>query len=152
MPSIRNFLLCLVALAPSACGRLSLYHTLHRGQVILESNVSQLQVGQTSRTDVRRIMGSPALTSLGPDPSWFYVSETTRSIAFTIPTVIARQILEIQFDKDGNITELKRYSEGDGKTFALQAEQTDSYNINVNPIQRLLRGIGKIALPRSEEP
>ena len=93
-----------VALALSGCAQVK----GRQGYVADQSLVSAISPGVDNRASVEKTLGRPTFVSQFGEDEWYYVSRTTRQLAFAKPRPTAQQILRIRFDSTGNVAEIQR--------------------------------------------
>jgi outer membrane protein assembly factor BamE (lipoprotein component of BamABCDE complex) len=114
-----------------------------RGNKIDPSQLSQLTVGVSSKTDVVALVGTPTQKAAFDDNTWLYVTETTRARLGRTLGVFGQEVVLIQFDDHGLLSKIM-------KSEALDADQTDivglttpSPGTEASFMQQLLGNIGK---------
>lgn len=128
-----------LGLALSAC-----QHTIDDlGYVPDPDNVVRIKPGLQGRDEVREILGSPSSTSTFTDDRWYYISKKTETVAFFQPTTLDQNVLEIDFDKDGIVSEVRRYTLKDGEQVEPVARVTPSPGQKLTFIQQLLGNLGR---------
>jgi outer membrane protein assembly factor BamE (lipoprotein component of BamABCDE complex) len=82
--------------------------TNHRGYIHNEVLLQSVQPGIDNRLSVERTLGQPSFASQFGDPTWYYVSSTTRQSPFTTPKISEHTVLAVKFDAAGNVTAVER--------------------------------------------
>ena len=80
----------------------------HRGAVIDEQLVANIQPGVDNKDSVAQMLGRPTFTGEFGDSDWYYVSQDTRAFAFRNPRVQKQTVLHIRFDQAGNVSTLQK--------------------------------------------
>src|SRR5258705_7958889 len=88
-------------LATAACAPITSYS----GFQAIESNPKDVKVGADTKSTVRGKLGSPSATSTFDPNIWFYMNQIKQRVAFRRPTVIARNVTAITFNKENEQVE-----------------------------------------------
>jgi outer membrane protein assembly factor BamE (lipoprotein component of BamABCDE complex) len=141
-PSGRAFggaLVLAAALALSACQ----HHVDDLGYVPDPDEVSRIKPGLQGRDEVREILGSPSSASTFTDDRWYYISKKIQWVAFFTPDVLDQKVIEVDFDKDGMVSEVRNYSLKDGEQIDPVARKTPSPGRELGFFEQLIGNIGK---------
>jgi outer membrane protein assembly factor BamE (lipoprotein component of BamABCDE complex) len=120
------------------------------GQVPDPDDLELVEVGQSTRRDVERRLGTPSTSSVFTDNVWYYFSETTEQVAFFAPDVKERKIIAIVFADDGRVDNIATYTEADGKEVELVARVTPTAGTELNFFQQLFGNIGRFTNPTGQ--
>ena len=85
--------------------------------------LDEVKVGK-SQADVTAALGSPSATGTFDPRIWYYISKRTEAMAFFKPTVTEQRVIEIQFDNDGVVKNVKEYSLAEARDVTLVSEET----------------------------
>jgi len=91
----------LLVSALSACS--PRIHT--RGNLPDPDMVAELTAGDITKEEVAELLGSPSTVASFGNEAWFYISERTEAVAWFEPEVMERNVLVLEFDKDGVLVE-----------------------------------------------
>ena len=82
----------------------------HQGYLVDEQLVSAIQPGIDNRDSVAGTLGRPTFTGQfdRDQRDWYYVSRTTRQLAFNMPRPSAQTVLHVRFDDAGNVQSVNR--------------------------------------------
>ncbi len=128
-----------LGLAVSAC-----QHTISDlGYVPDPDNVVRIKPGLQGRDEVREILGSPSSTSTFTDDRWYYISKKTETVAFFQPETLDQKVLEIDFDKDGIVSEVRNYTLKDGEEIDPVARKTPSPGRTLGFWEQLIGNLGR---------
>jgi outer membrane protein assembly factor BamE (lipoprotein component of BamABCDE complex) len=75
----------------------------HQGFILDPTLVSAIQPGTDTKDSVLNTLGRPSFTSEFDQRDWYYVSRTTRNMAYNQPRPADQQLLHIRFDEKGNV-------------------------------------------------
>jgi outer membrane protein assembly factor BamE (lipoprotein component of BamABCDE complex) len=85
--------------------------------------LDEVKVGK-SQADVTAALGSPSATGTFDPRIWYYISKRTEVMAFFKPTVTEQKVIEIQFDNDGIVKNIKDYSLAEARDVSLVTDET----------------------------
>jgi outer membrane protein assembly factor BamE (lipoprotein component of BamABCDE complex) len=85
--------------------------------------LDEVKVGK-SQADVTAALGSPSATGTFDPRIWYYISKRTETLAFFKPTVTDQKVIEIQFDNDGVVKNVKEYSQAEARDVSLVSNET----------------------------
>ena len=136
-------------LATGACAPLTSYS----GFQAIESDPKDIAVGTDTKSTVRGKLGSPSATSTFDPNVWFYMNQIKARIAFRKPTVTARNVTAITFNKDSETVEsVSSYTLKDGKVIAFNGRETPTRGREMTVLEQLLGTVGRGSmLPQDDE-
>jgi len=76
-----------------------------RGNLPDVDRVAELKPGDITREEVMELIGSPSTTASFDNEAWLYISERTETLAWFKPEVKERNVLLLEFDKEGILSE-----------------------------------------------
>lgn len=127
----------------SACTPVVISH----GQTPDPDDLELVEIGQSTRRDVEKRLGTPSTSSVFSDKIWYYFSETTEQVAFFEPKVKERKIIAIVFAPDGRVDNIATYTEADGQTVELVSRVTPTAGNELSFFQQLFGNIGRFTNP-----
>lgn len=80
----------------------------HQGYVVDETLITAIQPGVDNRDSVLSTLGRPSFIGQFSPDDWYYVSRTTRNLAFNQPRPQAQTVLKVSFDQAGNVASVDR--------------------------------------------
>ena len=131
-------------LALGACQR----HINDLGYVPDPDQTARIKVGLQGRDEVREILGSPSSASTFTDDKWYYISKKIEWEAFFTPDTLDQKVLEVDFDKDGIVSEVRNYTLKDGEEIDPVARKTPSPGRELGFFEQLIGNIGKFNSPQ----
>ena len=136
-------------LATGACAPITSYS----GFQAIESDPKDVAVGTDTKSTVRGKLGSPSATSTFDPNVWFYMNQIKARIAFRKPTVTARTVTAITFNKDSETVEsVSSYTLKDGKVIAFNGRETPTRGREMTVLEQLLGTVGRGSmLPQDDE-
>jgi len=114
-----------------------------RGNQVHEEDLSAIQPGQSTKSQVLDQLGSPSNQGTFGKETWFYVSEQTETLAFLAPKVTARQVVVIQFDEAGVVSTVDTLDETAGEVVEPAAGATPTAGNKLNFFEQMLSNLGR---------
>ena len=124
----------------SACTAIYRSH----GYVPNETDVAEIEVGVTERSDVVRALGQPAVRNSQYGESWFYIRTDFRHFNYEQTKIVDREIVVVSFDDSGPVSNVERYGLEDGRVVAMSRRVTETNLGRLSVIEQLLRSLGRI--------
>ncbi len=122
-----------------------------RGNAIDEDSLRQIKVGESTREDVARILGTPTQTSTFDDKIWYYIGRRTEQEAFLDPELIEQRIVAIRFTPEGKVEKVNEGTDKYAQTIDPVNAKTPTYGKEVTLMQQLLGNLGKPSIPTSNK-
>ncbi len=123
-----------------ACTPINRYH----GFAPSESELSAVQVGQTTRDSVIENFGPPTSRGILQNDAYYYVSSQFRHYGAFAPQEVDRQVLAISFGPTGVVSNVERFTLEDGRVVTLDRRVTDDGINDVTVLSQLLGSLGNI--------
>jgi len=135
---LRSGLAVAALLALAACSPTIEAH----GDLPLPERAAQVEVGRT-KSDVLTLLGTPSTTfSLGTE-RWYYISNQTKEYMYHEISEVERQILVIEFDKDGKVASIKKMGLADGQDISMASRTTPTTGVRLSIVGELLGNVGR---------
>ncbi|HUU24446.1 MAG TPA: outer membrane protein assembly factor BamE [Methyloceanibacter sp.] len=83
------------------------------GHVFIDVDLDQIRPGM-SKEQVKTVLGSPDTTSTIGGDAYYYISTTTKTVAFLKPREIDRQVVAVYFDGTESVRQVAHYGMKDG--------------------------------------
>jgi outer membrane protein assembly factor BamE (lipoprotein component of BamABCDE complex) len=83
------------------------------GHVFIDIDLNEIQPGW-SKEQVQTVLGSPDTTSAIGGDAYYYISSTTKTVAFLKPREIDRQVVAVYFDGNDTVRDVSHYGMKDG--------------------------------------
>lgn len=133
-----------VGIMALALGGCELGFTDTRGYVPDEEALSKLEPGRQSRDDVQQLLGTPASQGVfDADQSWYYIMRKTHQFAFMKPEVLDQRVVVVNFDAEGTLRDVRRYSLQDGMIVDPVTRETPSPGKELTFLEQLFGNLGK---------
>jgi outer membrane protein assembly factor BamE (lipoprotein component of BamABCDE complex) len=78
------------------------------GYVVDDTLVAAVQPGVDNKESVMTTLGRPTFTGQFNENDWYYVSRSTKNLAFNKPHPNAQSIIRVRFDATGNVVGVDR--------------------------------------------
>jgi len=114
-----------------------------RGNLPAPERLAEVKPGRFTKSDVSALLGTPASTSVFGDDRWYYISSKIETVAFFKPEELERQVVVIDFDRSGTVTDIRKLTLQDGKDVTMEARETPSAGRDLGVLEQLLGNIGK---------
>jgi len=128
----------LAGLALSGCAT----QVAQRGNVPDPERLEQLKPGD-SKDQVVQLIGSPSTIGTFTDKRWYYISRKTEKIAFFNPNTIDQQVVEVAFDEQDKVLEVKKLNLADAKDVEIVQRSTPTAGKSITVFDQLIGNIGK---------
>lgn len=109
----------------------------------LQLSENAIKPGLASTNTVKNVLGSPSATSSFGDPTWYYVSSKTKSVAFLQPKVVEGKVIAISFNDAGIVKGVRKYDQNDMREVALRQDHTPAEGDDLTVLQQLLGNVGR---------
>ncbi|WP_342075638.1 outer membrane protein assembly factor BamE [Yoonia sp. SS1-5] len=137
---LRSTMLGLACIAAVGCTPINRFH----GFTPSEAELSEVQVGQTTRGAVVEAFGPPTSQGALQNDKFYYVSSQFRYVGAFAPQEVKREVLAISFTPQGVVSNIARYGLEDGNVVTLDRRVTDDGINDVTFIGQLLGSFGRI--------
>lgn len=138
----------LVLLACALAGCKSVAQVQNRGYVETRSMEDGIQVGKSSRQDVRRLLGSPSTVSAYPPETWYYISRERETVGFLSPELVKQDVARIEFDEDGRVSAFERFGTDKAQELDYVERKTPTEGRSLGFFEQLLGNLGRFNTPR----
>lgn len=106
-----------------------------------------LLVGQTTKEQVEAQLGSPSARSTFGAEVWYYVSSRKETVAFLAPELAEQNVLKIEFDNAGMVSDVKTYDKQDGQEFDMVKRTTPTEGHTLGFFEQILGNVGRFNNP-----
>ena len=100
--------------------------------------LSELKTGDISREEVVEFLGSPSSVTFFGDETWFYISEQTETLGWIEPTIKNRQVLALNFSKDGTLSKIKKSGLDESKIIVYIDRKTPTHGSKMTVLEQLV--------------
>jgi outer membrane protein assembly factor BamE (lipoprotein component of BamABCDE complex) len=95
-----------------------------RGYVPDMEAVASIQVGMDTKDTVSKKLGDPSTSATFGNDVWYYMSAHVEQNAFFAPRATERNILAVEFARDGKVADVHRYTLADGRVVDFSSRET----------------------------
>jgi outer membrane protein assembly factor BamE (lipoprotein component of BamABCDE complex) len=135
--SLPLFAALLVGVAPlSGCGAQIDRH----GHVFIDVDMDQIRPGM-SKDEIQTALGSPDTTSTISGDAYYYISTTTKTVAFLKPREIDRQVVAVYFDGSERVKSVANYGMKDGIVVDFYNDETPARGKDLGMLEQLFGNI-----------
>lgn len=114
--------------------------------------LEMVKIGHFTRDDVAGLLGTPSSTEPFGDDSWYYISSRFETWAFFAPKEIEREIVAIDFDRRGYVSDIRKLSLDAGKQVFMVARETPTEGHDLGLLEQLLGNVGRFNTSRKSGP
>ena len=138
----------LLSVALSACTSV----IIERGYVPDNTAVASVAVGTDSKTSVTQKLGNPSTTATFGNDVWYYISSREEQEAFFPPTITDRKILAIEFNAQGQVSDIRRYGLEDGRVVDYVSRETPTRGKELTIIQQMFNAVPGVTGAQGAQP
>lgn len=117
-----------------------------RGYVLNEKDLKRIKPGQTTKDQVREIMGSPSTESPLGGPhhdAYYYITSTFETETFYPPEEIDRTVVAVYFDEKKVVQQVAYYGMQDGEIVDFQTRATPTRGKELTILGQLFSNLGR---------
>ena len=114
-----------------------------RGNLPNPERLVEIKPGRFTKQDVTALLGTPASTSVFGDDRWYYISAKIETVAFLKPEELEREVVVIDFDRTGLVTDVRKLTLADGKDVSMVSRETPSAGRDMSVLGQLLGNVGR---------
>ena len=129
----------IVALSLAACTSSISTH----GHRLDAAALAQIEPGQSAEGDVVQLLGSPSSLATFDDRTWYYVSQRTERHSFYHTTVVAQDVVAIEFDEQGTVSRIDRHDLNGARDVDLVDRETPTSGNEMSVLEQFLGNIGR---------
>ena len=124
-----------------------------RGYVPDQQQVSSIQVGMDTKDTVSKKLGDPSTAATFGNDVWYYMSAHVEQNAFFAPRATERNILAVEFTKDGKVADLHKYTLADGRIVDFVSRETPTRGRELSLLQQIFNAVpGQIGQAAPQTP
>jgi outer membrane protein assembly factor BamE (lipoprotein component of BamABCDE complex) len=105
--------------------------------------LAQIEPGQSAQGDVVQLLGSPSSLATFDDRTWYYVSQRTERHSFYHTTVVAQDVVAIEFDEQGTVSRIDRHDLNGAREVDLVDRETPTSGNEMSVLEQFLGNIGR---------
>ena len=119
-------------------GACDIHRVTTRGNLPDPAKVKELKPGKVGKDDILDALGSPSSINVFGNETWYYISEKTETVAFFEPKVLTRQVLIVEFDKAGKLTQIVSLGLNAGREITEVERVTPTFGQELTVLDQLL--------------
>ncbi|HUC61319.1 MAG TPA: outer membrane protein assembly factor BamE [Alphaproteobacteria bacterium] len=121
-----------VALGLSACATPYI-----QGNVVDPDLLSQIKPGNSTKQQVRNLIGTPSSVSTFDPDTWYYISKETKRYGFLDPELIEEKVIEIDFDKSNKVLAIHTFGRNDMHDVEMVSRTTPTRGKSLGVVDQL---------------
>ena len=114
-----------------------------RGYVPDDVLLGELRAGVHDKNSVASLLGSPSSVGTFDSATWYYITRKTEQLAFFAEEVVDQQVVAVDFDDQGVLTGVRRFTLDDANEIQLVERQTPSRGKELTVLQQIFGNIGR---------
>lgn len=114
-----------------------------RGYVPDDVLLGELRPGVHDKNSVASLLGSPSSVATFDSATWYYITRKTEQLAFFAEEVVDQQVVAVDFDDEGVLTGMRRFTLDDANDVQLVERQTPSRGKELTLLQQIFGNIGR---------
>ena len=112
-----------------------------RGYVPDQQAVASIEVGMDTKDTVSKKLGDPSSAATFGGDTWYYISSHVEQNAFFAPRATDRNILAVEFAKDGKVADIHKYTLADGRVVDIVSRETPTRGRDLSLIQQIFNAV-----------
>lgn len=121
-----------------------------RGNTIDDDQLNQIKVGESSREDVAKILGTPTQMATFDDKTWYYIGQRTEQEAFFDPELKEQKIVTVEFTPEGKVASVNKNGSELARAIDPVDRRTPTYGKELTLMQQLLGNLGRPTIPKGK--
>ena len=117
--------------------------TSNNGHFVSENKIEDIIPGKTTKRDIIKLLGTPGTKTLFNEERWLYISNLVEAKAFFAPKETKRDILQVSFNSDETVKEVKIFNKEDGKEIIISEDKTPTTGHELKAIEQLIGNLGR---------
>lgn len=113
-----------------------------RGNMLTDEQIASVQLGQSTRSDILRSLGSPTTQSPFNEEVWYYIGQETEKRGILDPEVIDERVVAVTFNADGIVEDI-RDIDNERLNVPLERDSTKTHGNDLTVVQQLLGNLGR---------
>jgi outer membrane protein assembly factor BamE (lipoprotein component of BamABCDE complex) len=116
-----------------------------QGYVPDEETLAGVEQGVDTKNAVVTKLGSPSTIATFDDDTWIYVNKRSEVFAFFEPTVLSQNVVAINFDPEGRVEEIRRFTLEDGRLIDPITRKTPTQGRELGLLEQLFGNVGRFS-------
>ena len=114
------------------------------GYRIEQPLVDSIKPGIDNKQSVELTLGRPTFEGAFTTYDWYYVTRTSRQVAFNNPKAVQQQVLHVQFDAAGNVVKVDRTGMEQIARISPTSDKTPTLGSKRTLLQEIFGNIGAV--------
>jgi outer membrane protein assembly factor BamE (lipoprotein component of BamABCDE complex) len=114
------------------------------GYIVDETLVTAIQPGVDNKESVMTTLGRPTFTGQFSENDWYYVSRSTKNLAFNKPKPDSQAVIRVRFDAAGNVVAVDRRGMEQVASIDPSGDKTPTLGRERSLLEELFGNIGAV--------
>ncbi|MBA3813887.1 MAG: outer membrane protein assembly factor BamE [Alphaproteobacteria bacterium] len=114
-----------------------------RGHEVEPEQLAKVEIGVTTKDQVRKMLGTPSSVSPFGNSTWYYMFEITERRAFFSPSVLNSNITRIEFDAQNRVSSLDSVTEKDKQVVSHVTRQEPTAGHSFGVLEQIFGNVGR---------
>ncbi len=139
MQKTYRIIFCLIILGITpACTPVTAQH----GNLLQDFQIEEVKAGESTRSDVLRLLGSPTTQSTFNNDVWYYIGQETEKRGILDHEVVNERIVAVTFDENGIVNKIENI-DGNRQNIPYARTKTPTHGNDLTFMQQLLGNLGR---------
>ena len=116
----------------------------HNGIPTNEEKFQKLDIGKSTKSQVKKILGEPLIVDNQLVDTWIYFSQKIEKVAFFEPKLSSRKVILLSF-KNSTLIKKETFSQEDSKIFEISTKKVVSGGRKLTVLQQIFGNIGNFS-------
>jgi outer membrane protein assembly factor BamE (lipoprotein component of BamABCDE complex) len=116
-----------------------------QGYVPDDETLAGVEQGVDTKNAVVTKLGSPSTIATFDDDTWIYVNKRSEVFAFFEPTVLSQNVVAINFDPEGRVEKIRRFTLEDGRLIDPITRRTLTQGRELGLLEQLFGNVGRFS-------
>lgn len=115
----------------------------NRGNMVEPEKLAEVKIGETSREEVAKLLGSPTQVGTFDENVWYYFGRSTEQYSFLDPKIVNQRAIEVHFDDSGIVKSIDQLDPTNAKDVHPIARRTPTYGHETTVLEQLIGNLGR---------
>ena len=116
----------------------------HNGIPTNEEKFQKLDIGKSTKSQVKKILGDPLIIDNKFEETWIYFSQKIEKVAFFEPKLSSRKVILLSF-KNNILIKKETFSQKDSKIIEISTKKVISGGRKLTVLQQIFGNIGNFS-------
>lgn len=121
-----------------------------RGDLVEAERLQRVVPNVHTRNDVVALLGSPSTIAPFDGEAWYYISSTTKAIAFLPSRETDRQVVVVRFNGQGVVNDVETFGIERGEEVAFTDRVTPTFGTDLNAMEQFMSNLGRFNREETE--